>query len=1066
MTSSVDYDNIELVNLHYEVVRLKSSSTFEAKKKFVFVHAYLGSGRFWYFNNEEDSLPQELVNLGGGWTLTYKKKKKKDLDIPPCQVTLKKDKNTFVFGFLKVEEAEGWMERVADVLAEASPKLIDHSVLDSSMKTNQWVPRFVYYIVKLLEPKAETEGMFRLPGSQSLLGNIRNEYLRGDEPLLEGQDVPTLASLLKGYLRELKHPIIPTCMVHKFFATNTIDDVGEAAAVLKELVQEIGPANRITLGFLMRFFLKISKKSSSNKMDVSNLSVAIAPSLFRTPPGMDEMVCATSSNRTMERLVTECENIFPSKDMEMELKSPLGTFHPRVLPRPEMTTSEKQLIDSYMQVRREDVGSCYFCRLLKTVNKSKVEVILCVGSNRIYLFSKGGKLDTDIHYYNLESVTSLNSTSLVFIYSSAITRTHSEVQLSPLTSASWDIDMAIYHIQRKIDYNFIGAPDNFIPFRMDPERLRLIKSFIEDTGTTEDCCGLLRAYRVATDYLDAPISEDLIWSIRNIFHYGFIRELVFSECIRKDRLPNEDFKALTLAMSYNIWFSGIQCDNLRLGNDGLIILSNIFKTNKNLRQLKISNIGASSAGFIALAEAFLLNDVLNLNYLDISNNSIDDKAAEKLASAIGQFHCLIYLDLSSCNLSKRGSAVLLEALHQNERICLTLQNLYLANNVLDSPDASKQLSALLSSATQLVLLNASGTNLVLSNALPASENSTLQTLNVSQCKAHQKAQQDFLNFLNSFSCLTSLFLSDLNNIIHYLIKNYPLQHCANIKKLDISDNDLSDEEVIDILETLLKWPKLEDLRLNRVFTKKSRDRLGLVSAISSFVEKKAIKALQIAGNAKSALKGDLLPFVCSLSNNRTLNYLDISKNQCGDELAGTLGKLLQINYGLQYIRFDDNGLSINGLRSIVSGLGRNKRRCKCYLPMTDIISIIKAESDLSTLVSIVSDFQEMVFDESRRSSDAIISQRSEASIRISGSRRTEQRRINRAEKTTERQQSSASDSASYSDQQATNDDNNELSTSIDTGGDESGLDDSSASASFQADESSESRENNVPSTTT
>jgi acyl-[acyl carrier protein]--UDP-N-acetylglucosamine O-acyltransferase len=70
--------------------------------------------------------------------------------------------------------------------------------------------------------------------------------------------------------------------------------------------------------------------------------------------------------------------------------------------------------------------------------------------------------------------------------------------------------------------------------------------------------------------------------------------------------------------------------------------------------------------------------------------------------------------------------------------------------------------------------------------------------------------------------------------------------------------------------------------MNRLFTRRTKDRQQAIIGVSNLIQNSNIAKLRMTGGAKSQLKQDLLPFVFNLINNNTLRVLDISSHAVGD----------------------------------------------------------------------------------------------------------------------------------------------------------------------------------------
>ncbi|EFA86011.1 hypothetical protein PPL_01244 [Heterostelium album PN500] len=187
-----------------------------------------------------------------------------------------------------------------------------------------------------------------------------------------------------------------------------------------------------------------------------------------------------------------------------------------------------------------------------------------------------------------------------------------------------------------------------------------------------------------------------------------------------------------------------------------------------------------------------------------------------------------------------------------------------------------------------------------------------------------------------------------------------IQH---LRYLDIGGNKLESEGSSAISNFLVK-------------SKRSKTRSTAIESIINLIEKKsrtynAIKTLVLQGGSKSQLKGDLLPIICSLFYNSTLKELDISGHSIGDVGAAALGKLLQSNFALEKLEWDDNSTTLYGLNLFKVGLSRNNTLSNMPIPMRDIAAHVKSDAQSITRISdLVGEIQQILLDNTTKSATA------------------------------------------------------------------------------------------------
>lgn len=87
-----------------------------------------------------------------------------------------------------------------------------------------------------------------------------------------GQDIHTVASLIKKFLKELPDPLLPDRMYDNFVVCARILEEEKRLSTLKDLVYQLPTAHYHTLQFLMKHLSKVVAHSSQNKVGVGSSS--------------------------------------------------------------------------------------------------------------------------------------------------------------------------------------------------------------------------------------------------------------------------------------------------------------------------------------------------------------------------------------------------------------------------------------------------------------------------------------------------------------------------------------------------------------------------------------------------------------------------------------------------------------------------------------------------------------------------------------------------------------------------------------------------------------------------
>ncbi|KAF4084416.1 hypothetical protein AMELA_G00128290 [Ameiurus melas] len=149
------------------------------------------------------------------------------------------------------------------------------------------VPLVLKNMVEFLEKFGlQQSGVFRVCGSAPRCRMLRACLDRGECVDLERVDVPTVAALLKLYLRELPSGLIPhTHCTRMQQALMESKDGTELVEALKEVLHRLPDDNYNILSYLLHFLSRVAAHSQWNHMTSANLATVFGPCIFRVPEG-------------------------------------------------------------------------------------------------------------------------------------------------------------------------------------------------------------------------------------------------------------------------------------------------------------------------------------------------------------------------------------------------------------------------------------------------------------------------------------------------------------------------------------------------------------------------------------------------------------------------------------------------------------------------------------------------------------------------------------------------------------------------------------------------------------
>uniref|UniRef100_F6RHK6 Rho GTPase activating protein 4 n=1 Tax=Monodelphis domestica TaxID=13616 RepID=F6RHK6_MONDO len=182
--------------------------------------------------------------------------------------------------------------------------------------SGQAVPLVVESCVRFINLHGlQHEGIFRVPGAQLRVTEIRNAFERGEDPLVDGysaHDLDSVAGVLKLYFRGLETPLFPLEMFGEMLAAVDLESPGERREFVKGIVGRLPGPVLVVLRYLFTFLNHLAQYSDENMMDPYNLAVCFGPTLVVVPPEQDPVAVQSRVNQLVQTLILEPELIFPT----------------------------------------------------------------------------------------------------------------------------------------------------------------------------------------------------------------------------------------------------------------------------------------------------------------------------------------------------------------------------------------------------------------------------------------------------------------------------------------------------------------------------------------------------------------------------------------------------------------------------------------------------------------------------------------------------------------------------------------------------------------------------------
>ncbi|NWI55913.1 RHG25 protein, partial [Calyptomena viridis] len=230
-------------------------------------------------------------------------------------------------------DMDEWVKSIRRVLGSASGAVFGQRLAETMAYEQKFgqpqVPILVQKCAEFIrEHGLSEEGIFRLPGQDNLVKELRDAFDAGERPSFgRDTDVHTVASLFKLYLRELPEPVVPWAQYEQFLLCGQALDADETKGhqdLLKQLCL-LPRDNYNLLSYICRFLHEIQLNSSVNKMSVDNLATVIGVNLIR--PKIEDpatiMRGTPQVQKVMTVMISDHTNLFPpSKDVPLSPPAP------------------------------------------------------------------------------------------------------------------------------------------------------------------------------------------------------------------------------------------------------------------------------------------------------------------------------------------------------------------------------------------------------------------------------------------------------------------------------------------------------------------------------------------------------------------------------------------------------------------------------------------------------------------------------------------------------------------------------------------------------------------------
>ncbi|KAG0274805.1 hypothetical protein BGZ95_009440 [Linnemannia exigua] len=177
------------------------------------------------------------------------------------------------------------------------------------------VPLVVEKCIEAVDERGlEVEGIYRRSGMAAEARQLVQAYDIGMQPDLMDtniyQDICSITSVLKQYLRSLPQPLIPYDLYADFMEAISLPQNEAKVQTFKDLMDRLPVAHYATLKVLLEHLDRVTEQDKINLMNAKNLSVVFGPTLMRNPDPSREIMDMTFKNLTIEFLIVHTRDLF------------------------------------------------------------------------------------------------------------------------------------------------------------------------------------------------------------------------------------------------------------------------------------------------------------------------------------------------------------------------------------------------------------------------------------------------------------------------------------------------------------------------------------------------------------------------------------------------------------------------------------------------------------------------------------------------------------------------------------------------------------------------------------
>lgn len=166
-------------------------------------------------------------------------------------------------------------------------------------------------IMYLRSNALDEEGLFRTSANANQINDLKERLDRGLDVQWSNFDIPTLAGLLKAYVRELPEPLIPpSTYLHLSDLSKMAGQVAICQYIEQFFLKPIDAQNMVLLKEIIALLRDTLEHSARNRLSLKSLTTVWTPNLIRHEDVMEETRRIESSRKLIAYLIEYYDDLF------------------------------------------------------------------------------------------------------------------------------------------------------------------------------------------------------------------------------------------------------------------------------------------------------------------------------------------------------------------------------------------------------------------------------------------------------------------------------------------------------------------------------------------------------------------------------------------------------------------------------------------------------------------------------------------------------------------------------------------------------------------------------------